>query len=109
MAAKMICPNFQAHTIIVLTNYSIIALLHKPDASGRLLKWVVELSEFDIEYHLRSAIKGQVLADFIVEMLDIQPRDIGKMLWIPKTYGSSKVVGRGAGMALQSLESLSIA
>ena len=29
--------------------------------------WAVELSEFDIRYRLRMAIKGQVVADFIVE------------------------------------------
>ena len=71
MAAKKLCPYFQAHTIIVLTSYPIKAILHKPDASGWLLKWVVELSEFGIEYRLRSSIKGQVLANFIVEMSEV--------------------------------------
>ena len=33
---------------------------------------VLELSEFDIEYHLKSTIKGQVLVDFIVELSDVQ-------------------------------------
>ena len=58
MAAKKLRPYFQAHTIIVLTSYPIRAIHNKPDASGRLLKWAVELSEFDIEYHQRSSIKG---------------------------------------------------
>ena len=58
MAAKKIRPYFQGHTIFVLTSYSIRDILHKPDASGRFLKWVVELSEFDIEYLPRSAVKG---------------------------------------------------
>lgn len=31
------------------------------------MNWVVELSEFGIEYVPRSSIKGQVLAVFIVE------------------------------------------
>ncbi|KAJ8466036.1 hypothetical protein OPV22_028588 [Ensete ventricosum] len=30
-----------------------------------MLKWSVELGEFDIEYEPRKAIKGQVLADFL--------------------------------------------
>ena len=55
---KKLRPQFQAHTIVVLTSYLIRAILYKPDTLGRLLKWVVELSEFDIEYHPRSAIKG---------------------------------------------------
>uniref|UniRef100_A0A2N9G447 Integrase catalytic domain-containing protein n=1 Tax=Fagus sylvatica TaxID=28930 RepID=A0A2N9G447_FAGSY len=36
-------------------------------AAGRLIQWAVELSEFDIEYHPRQAIKAQALADFIAE------------------------------------------
>ena len=34
MAEKKIRPYFQTHTIIVLTRYSIRAILHKPNASG---------------------------------------------------------------------------
>ena len=109
MAAKKLHPYFQAHTIIVLTSYLIRAILHKPDASGRILKCDVELSEFDIEYYPRSAIKGQVLADFMVEMSDVQSRDIDETLWILETDGSSRAIGGGAGMVLQSLEGLSIA
>ena len=55
---KKLRPYFQAHTIVVLTNHQIRAILHKPDASGGLLKWSVELSKFDIEYCPRSTIKG---------------------------------------------------
>ena len=29
--------------------------------------WAIELSEFDIQYRPRTAIKGQVVADFIAE------------------------------------------
>ena len=70
---KKLHPYFQAHTIVVLTNYPIKAILHKSNASGRLLKWAIELSKSDIEYRPRLAIKGQILADFIVEMSDVQP------------------------------------
>lgn len=33
----------------------------------RQVKWSVQLSELDIEYHARGAIKGQVVTDFIAE------------------------------------------
>ncbi|KAK3007939.1 hypothetical protein RJ639_015022 [Escallonia herrerae] len=42
-------------------------ILHKPDVSGRLVPWSIELREFDIRNRPRPSIKGQVLADFIVE------------------------------------------
>ena len=51
----------------MLTNVPLRQVLHKPDISGRLVKWAVELGEFDIEYKPRPAIKAQVLADSIVE------------------------------------------
>ncbi|XP_077223340.1 uncharacterized protein LOC143856945 [Tasmannia lanceolata] len=67
MAARKMRPYFQAHTIKVLTGQPLRQVLHRPDNSGRLVKWAVELSEFDIQYLPRSAIKAQVLADFVAE------------------------------------------
>ena len=32
-----------------------------------MVQWAIELSQFDIEYHPRTAIKAQALADFIAE------------------------------------------
>ncbi|KAK4397959.1 Transposon Ty3-G Gag-Pol polyprotein [Sesamum angolense] len=43
-------------------------VLASPELSGRMVKWAVELSEYGIEFHLRPAIKAQVLADFVVEL-----------------------------------------
>ena len=68
----------------------------------------VELSKFDIEYHSRSAIKGQIIADFIFEILDVQPHDLCETLWMIETDDSSKAAGGGVDMVLQSLEDLSI-
>ncbi|KAL5583578.1 hypothetical protein UlMin_016020 [Ulmus minor] len=42
-------------------------ILQNPECSGRLAKWAIELSEFDIEYKPRTSIKGQAVADFISE------------------------------------------
>ena len=60
-------PYFQAHTVVVLTNLPLRQILSKLELSGRLVKWSIELSEFDIQYCPRLAIKSQVLADFIAE------------------------------------------
>ena len=68
-------PYFQAHTVEVLTEYPMKQVLHKPETSGRLMKWAIELSEFDIRYKLKTAIKRQVLADFVMEFTSAEPAE----------------------------------
>ena len=58
---------FQAHVINVMTNHLLKKAMNKLEAAGRLIQWAVELSEFDIRYQPRHAIKAQALADFIAE------------------------------------------
>ncbi|KAL0440368.1 UNVERIFIED_CONTAM: hypothetical protein Slati_2519800 [Sesamum latifolium] len=36
-----------------------------PETSGRMVKWAIELSEYDISYQPRSAIKAQALTEFV--------------------------------------------
>ena len=48
-------------------------VLHKPETSGRLMKWAIELSKFDIRYRPKTAMKGQVLADFVMEFTSAEP------------------------------------
>ena len=57
-AARKLRPYFQAHTIEVPTEYPMKQILHKPETSGRLMKWAIELSEFDIRYKPKTSIKG---------------------------------------------------
>ncbi|KAL2498138.1 Reverse transcriptase domain-containing protein [Abeliophyllum distichum] len=47
----------------------------KLDTSGRLIKWSIELIQFDIFYMQRPSMKGQALADFIAEFAHI-PEDL---------------------------------
>ncbi|GKA25683.1 reverse transcriptase domain-containing protein [Tanacetum coccineum] len=58
---------FQAHTIVVITDQLIKQLLSNSEITGRILKWKFELEGYDIEYRPRISIKGQILADFILE------------------------------------------
>ena len=67
IASRKLRLYFHSHTIRVLTNYPLRQVLQKPDASGHLLKWAIELSQLNIEFIPRPAIKGQALADFIAE------------------------------------------
>ena len=109
MATKKLRLYFQIHTIVVLTSSPIKAILHKPYMSGRLLKWVVELSEFDIEYWPRTAIKGQALVDFILESLDTHSQEVGIEKWVLEMDGSSRAQGGGAGIVLRASDGRVIA
>ncbi|XP_075663001.1 uncharacterized protein LOC142632499 [Castanea sativa] len=57
----------QAHIIYVLTEYPLQLLLKRSDFMGIIAKWGTRLGSFDIRYRPRSSVKGQVLADFVVE------------------------------------------
>ena len=35
------------------------------------MKWAIELSEFEIRYKPKTAIKGQILADFVLEFAPV--------------------------------------
>lgn len=69
-ASRKLRSYFQAYFIEVLTNFSLKQVLQKTDASSRLLKWAIELSEFDPLFKPRSAIKGQALAYFVAEFAE---------------------------------------
>ncbi|GFS42083.1 hypothetical protein Acr_00g0078010 [Actinidia rufa] len=56
-----------AHPIVILKDQPLKQIFQRPDTLGRLLRWSIELSEFDINYQPRLAIKVQALADFIAE------------------------------------------
>ncbi|KAK3007992.1 hypothetical protein RJ639_013768 [Escallonia herrerae] len=67
ISARKLRPYFQSHTVVVLTDQPLGKVLQSPEASGRLVNWLVELGEFDIKYKPRTAIKAQALSDFVVD------------------------------------------
>jgi hypothetical protein len=71
ISARKLRPYFQAHTVRVLIDHPLKKVLFKPDTSGCLVNWAVELGEFDIEYLPRTAIKGQAMADFLAEFTNL--------------------------------------
>ena len=65
--ARKLKPYFQAHTIIFLTDQPLKRAMSSPEAVGRMALWAIELSDFNIQYRPRTAVKGQIVADFIIE------------------------------------------
>ncbi|XP_072076708.1 uncharacterized protein [Arachis hypogaea] len=58
---------FQGHRIVMRTDQAIRQVLQKPDLAGRMMTWAIELSQYDLQYEPRHAIKAQAMADFLVE------------------------------------------
>ncbi|KAJ9550560.1 hypothetical protein OSB04_014605 [Centaurea solstitialis] len=67
IVAKKLRHYFESHHTIVITNYPLKTVLRKPELTGRLTKWNIYLSGFDIEFKPKTAIKSQALADFVAE------------------------------------------
>ncbi|XP_074326570.1 uncharacterized protein LOC141664514 [Apium graveolens] len=122
LASRKLRPYFQAHKIEVRTSYPLRQVMHKPESSGRMLKWTVELGQFEVDYKPRTVIKGQALADFVLEFPPHQEVEPGALVVIPSTEevglerqnsaawwslyvdGASNDDGAGAGIELISPE-----
>nr|GFA93235.1 reverse transcriptase domain-containing protein [Tanacetum cinerariifolium] len=106
-ASKWLKRYFQAYTIIVITNQPIKQILSNSEVTGRLLKWRFELEEHDIHYRPRTSVKGQILANFIVERLEedlsdtpIEDKEELPDPWLLFTDESSCIDGSGADLIL---------
>ncbi|KAL0303309.1 UNVERIFIED_CONTAM: hypothetical protein Sradi_6199000 [Sesamum radiatum] len=88
--ARRLRPYFLSHPVGVKTNTPLKQTLGKPDTSGQLVKWAVELSEYDISYLPRTIIKAQALADFVSEMAEMTIKDASPdQRWLLHVHGSS--------------------
>nr|GEV53599.1 reverse transcriptase domain-containing protein [Tanacetum cinerariifolium] len=74
LATKRLRRYFQAHPITVITDQPIKQIMSRPDVAGRLQKWSIMLGEHNITYRPRTSIKGQILADFLIEMPGENPQ-----------------------------------
>ncbi|XP_068476954.1 uncharacterized protein [Phaseolus vulgaris] len=89
-------------TVVVMTNLSIQKVLQKLGVAGRMVRWAVELSEFDIQYEPRGSIKGQVSADFVAELSPGGEQEVeAGSQWLLSVDGSSNQQGSGAGIVLE--------
>ncbi|KAJ4757223.1 Pol-polyprotein [Rhynchospora pubera] len=101
IASRKLKPYFQAHPIKVLTDMPLRKALGQLDVAGRMLKWAVELSEYDVSFEPRTAYKGQILADFIVECTARQTENPKEEVWEVFVDGAASEKGSGVGVEIK--------
>jgi hypothetical protein len=65
ITSRMLSHYFQAYQIEVHISVTLGEILNNREATGKITKWVIELSMYDIIYKPQMAIKAQVLSDFM--------------------------------------------
>ncbi|GKV15560.1 hypothetical protein SLEP1_g26342 [Rubroshorea leprosula] len=100
--ARKLRAYFQSHQIVVYTNLPLRKILQKLELSGRLIGWSVELSEYDLKFQPRTTVKGQAVADFLVECISatVEEKAPKHLVWVLYVDGDANIEGSGAGAVL---------
>lgn len=69
-SARQLRPYFQSHKIIVKIDHFVKHVLRKPELVGRMIAWLVELLEFDIQFEPHRPVKAQAMVDFLAEFTE---------------------------------------
>ena len=114
---------FQAHTMVILTQLPLKAILRSADYVGRIAKWGTILGAFDIKYMPRTSVKGQILVDLVAEFVEcptenelkehhMSEKSVGLVMaqeplqWEVYVDGATNQKGSGVGLVLISPEKL---
>jgi hypothetical protein len=79
-------------------------MLNNKEATGKIAKWAIELSMYDIVYKPKTVIKDQALSDFVAEWTETQTahREREQECWTINFDGSLQLQGTGAGILVTS-------
>jgi hypothetical protein len=74
-------------------------MLQKPVLQGRIGKWIYSLIEYDLLYESLRAVKGQVVADFIVDHMVFEGKEV-RLIEVSHLllYFDGSVCGKGQGI-----------
>jgi hypothetical protein len=104
MASHKLRHYFEAFKVRVTTDRGLGELFRNPEVSVRIAKWADELSEYHITFEPRTAIKSQVLADFIVDWTGPawQQEEPSEKVWTIHCDGAWCHAGAGAAAIITS-------
>jgi ribonuclease HI len=101
------CTKFRHYLLnaecTVYSKFDVIKhMLSMPILNGRIGKWILALSKFELKFESARAIKGQIIADFITEHRDPSINLLEITPWALFFDGSSCGKGGGVGILLIS-------
>ena len=119
------CSSDLAYTVVVLPQLPLKTILRSADYIGRIAKRGIILGAFNIKYMPCTSIKGQFLADLVVEFTELEIEELPsdgnmdeKLVGIISQYclstwevyvdGASNQKGSGVGLVLMSPEKVVI-
>jgi hypothetical protein len=102
-----LCTKFRHYLLnvecIVHSKFDVIKhMLSMPILNGRIVKWILALSEFELKFESAKSIKGQIIADLITEHRDLSIDLLDITPWALFFDGSSCGKGGGVGILLIS-------
>ena len=72
ITSKKLRHYFETYQVAVVTEYPLGDICRNKEANGHIIKWVVELSTYSIDFRGHQTIKSQVHANFIAKWTDMQ-------------------------------------
>jgi hypothetical protein len=104
MSSRKLRHYFEAFKVRVTSDRGLGELFRNPEASVRIAKWAAELSGYHINFEPRTAIKSQVLADFVVDWTGpiTQADPSAEKVWTIHCDGAWCHAGAGAAAVITS-------
>jgi hypothetical protein len=104
VTSRKLSHYFQVHQIEVHTSSTLGEILNNREATGKIAKWVIELSIYDIVYMPRTAIKAQTLSGFMAKWTETQtpPKERELEYWTINFDGSLQLQGAAAAILVTS-------
>jgi ribonuclease HI len=104
MASHKLRHYFEAYKIRIPIDRGLSDLFRNLEASVRIAKWAAELSSYNITFEPRTAIRSQVLDDFIVDWIgsSVSNHQSLEIFWTIHCDGAWCQVGAGAATVITS-------
>jgi len=104
LARRKLQHYFLGHPITVVSSFPLGEIIQSQEATGRIMKWSIELMSETLTYAPCKAIKSQALVDFVAEWTDseLPPAQVQAELWTMYFDGSLMKTGAGAGLLFVS-------